>query len=90
MTIVSYIVAFVYSWKLSLVLSAVVPIYVIVGNYYSQEMIKGFELNRSEYEKAGGLAEEIIYNIKTVFSFGNMEKEVQTFDKILLFICIPF
>ena len=32
-------------------------------------------LGRKTYEKAGGVAEEMLYNIKTVASFGNFDFE---------------
>ncbi len=46
----------------------------IIGTVcYLLTALKGFiVLGRKTYEKAGGVAEEIFYNIKTVTSFGNL------------------
>ena len=39
--------------------------------------------SRKTYEKAGGMAEEMLYNIKTVASFSNFEFEIERFDKMI-------
>ena len=39
--------------------------------------------SRKSYEKAGGIAEEILYNIKTVTSFSNFEFEIERFNKMI-------
>jgi ATP-binding cassette subfamily B (MDR/TAP) protein 1 len=83
MFIASFIIGFTTSWKLSLALCAIVPFLGIGGYFFTKELMEGFTRKQKEYEKAGGLAEEVVYNIKTVASFGNMEKEVEGFDKLL-------
>ena len=42
-------------------------------------MRKFLFLSRKAYETAGGVAEEVLYNIKTVVSFGNFDYERQRF-----------
>ena len=37
-------------------------------------------LERKTYEKAGGVSEEMLYNIKTITSFGNFDFENDRFD----------
>ena len=39
--------------------------------------------SRKTYEKAGGMAEEMLYNIKTITSFSNYEYEIQRFNKMI-------
>ena len=41
----------------------------------------GIILSRKTYEKAGGIAEELLYNIKTVASFANFEFEMKRFNE---------
>ena len=40
-------------------------------------------VSKKEYEKADGIAEEILYNIQTVCSFGNFEYERERFNNKL-------
>jgi hypothetical protein len=42
-------------------------------------MRKGIILARKTWETAGGIAEEMLYNIKTVASFANFEYELKRF-----------
>ena len=42
-------------------------------------MRKFLFLSRKAYETAGGVAEEVLYNIKTVVSFGHFDFEKQRF-----------
>jgi ATP-binding cassette subfamily B (MDR/TAP) protein 1 len=46
-------------------------------------MRKSLFLSRKAYEKAGGVAEEVLYNIKTVVSFGNFDFERQRFGHLI-------
>ena len=39
--------------------------------------------SRKSFEKAGGVAEEMLYNIKTVASFANFEFEIERFNKLI-------
>jgi len=43
-------------------------------------MRKSLFLSRKAYETAGGETEEVIYNIKTVVSFGHFDYERQRFE----------
>ena len=77
------IVGFISSWKLTLVLLCCAPF--IVGSFFI--MIFCMEglmvLSRKTYEKAGGIAEELLYNIKTVTSFVNFDYELNRFGKLV-------
>ena len=44
---------------------------------------KGIILGRRTYERAGGMAEEVLYNIKTVSSFSNFEYEIDRFNRVI-------
>jgi len=41
----------------------------------------GIIMGRKTWEKSGGLAEEMLYNIKTVASFANFEFESKRFNQ---------
>ena len=83
MAIASFIVGFTYSWKLSLVLVSVLPL-LLVGAYYMITALRGASnRNREAYEKAGGIAEEVLLQMKTVASYANYEHEISRFEKKL-------
>ena len=76
------LIGFISSWKLTLVLLCCAPF--IVGSFLI--MIIFMEdimvLSRKTYEKAGGIAEELLYNIKTVTSFVNFDYELNRFGSL--------
>jgi len=76
-----FVVGFIASWKLTLVLLCCAPF--IVGSFFVMNywMEGAMILSRKTYEKAGGIAEELLYNIKTVTSFVNFDFELQRFGK---------
>jgi ATP-binding cassette subfamily B (MDR/TAP) protein 1 len=79
--ITAYTIAFTTSWKLSIVIITILPIFVFAGFFISKSTREGLIRSRKAYEKAGGIAEEVLYNIKTVASFGNFEYEQKRFDE---------
>ena len=74
------IIAFLASWKLTLIILCVAPFLAICIIYMVKSMRKSLFLSRKAYETAGGVAEEILYNIKTVVSFGHFDYEKQRFS----------
>ena len=78
-----FVIGFISSWKLTLILLCCAPF--IVGSFLV--MIFCMEgvmiLSRKTYEKAGGIAEELLYNIKTVTSFVNFDYELDRFGKLV-------
>ena len=73
------IIAFLASWKLTLIILCVAQFLAICIIYMVKSMRKSLFLSRKAYETAGGVAEEILYNIKTVVSFGHFDYEKQRF-----------
>ena len=84
MFVAAFVMGFTTSWKLSLALLSIVPMMGIGGYFFTQKLMEGTQQKEKEYEKAGGLAEEVIFNVKTVASFGNMDQEVKRFDEVLV------
>ena len=76
-----FIIAFITSWKLTLVMISICPFILVIIFFMSYSMKKGMILSRKNYEKAGGIAEEILYNIKTVASFANFDFEKRRFNE---------
>ena len=77
--IVGFIFAFIASWKLTLVMLCVAPIILFFSLFLMFALRKGIILARKTWEIAGGIAEEMLYNIKTVASFANFEYELRRF-----------
>ena len=73
------IIAFFASWRLTLIILCVAPFLAICIIYMVSSMRKFMFLSRKAYETAGGVAEEVLYNIKTVVSFGHFDFEKQRF-----------
>ena len=78
-----FIIGFISSWKLTLVLLCCAPF--IVGSFFIMVFcMEGIMvLSRKTYEKAGGIAKELLYNIKTVTSFVNFDYELKRFGKLV-------
>ena len=79
--IVGFVIAFICSWKLTLIMLCVAPLILIDMGFLVTSMKTGIVMSRKTYEKAGGIAEEMLYNIKTVASFANFEYEKSRFNE---------
>ena len=78
-TVASLIFAFFGSWKLTLVLLCFFPLAITIGIFLNKLNVRGNTLVRQTWELAGGIGEEIFYNIKTVASFANFDYELKRF-----------
>ena len=74
-----YIFGFFSCWKVTLVMASMLPVIIMIYFILSRCISKGIILSRKMWEYAGGIAEELIYNIKTVASFANFEYELKRF-----------
>ena len=75
----AFIFAFFGSWKLSLVLLSFSPLSIIISIIFNRINVEGNTLVLETWEFAGGIAEEILYNIRTVASFANFDYELKRF-----------
>ena len=75
--------AFYKSWLLTLVMLAISPGIIASLLFLAISLRKPLTCARKTYEKAGGVAEEILYNIKTVASFSNYEFEIHRFNRLI-------
>ena len=74
------VIAFITSWEVTLVMLCVSPFILGCIIFLVTSMKTGIIMGRKTYEKAGGIAEEVLYNIKTVASFANFEFEKLRFN----------
>ena len=75
----SLVFAFIGSWKLTLVILCLLPFMLLFLVCLSKNNYKGTMLARDVYESAGGIAEEILYNIRIIVSFANFDYELKRF-----------
>ena len=81
--ITGLIIAFITSWKLTLVMLTVSPCIIGAVCYLITALKNSIILGIKTYEKAGGVAEEMLYNIKTVASFANFDFENKRFGQYI-------
>ena len=79
--IIAFIFAFIISWKIALIMLCIAPFIIIDVLVLVTSMKTGIIMGRKTWEKAGGIAEEMLYNIKTVASFANFEYETRRFNQ---------
>uniref|UniRef100_A0A803VZR3 Bile salt export pump n=2 Tax=Ficedula albicollis TaxID=59894 RepID=A0A803VZR3_FICAL len=75
-----FLLGFVSGWKLTLVIIAVSPLLGVGAALYG---LVSRELKA--YAKAGAVADEVLSSIRTVAAFGGEKKEVERYDKNLVF-----
>lgn len=71
------------SWKLTLVTLALLPIFAAIALYITKSLESLMVIGLKTYEEAGGITEEVLYNIKTVASFANFSFEEKRFEKTI-------
>ena len=76
-----FVIAFITSWKITLLMLCMAPFIIGVIIFMVTAMRTGIIMGRKTYEKGGGIAEEMLYNIKTVASFSNFEFEQKRFNE---------
>ena len=74
--IAGFVCAFIASWKLTLILLTCFP-FILAGAIIMTFTLKNLIVSaRKTYEMAGGVVEELLYNIKTITSFVNFDYEI--------------
>lgn len=69
------------SWKMSLILMSVFPFIFIASYLVVKGVADSQEKTQKYFEQACGIAEEVLYNIKTVATFANFKYEQSRFDE---------
>lgn len=81
--VVGMILAFVYSWRLSLVVLSFSPLLGISGAIFSKIMVDSTGEGQGAYGEAGAVATETFNLIKTVHAFGGQKEESRRYDSKL-------
>ncbi|XP_059822231.1 bile salt export pump [Hypanus sabinus] len=80
-----FLLGFVSGWKLTLVIIAVSPLIGVGAALMALSISKLTGLGLKAYAKAGSVADEVLSSIRTVAAFGGERKEVERYDKNLVF-----
>ncbi|OQV12032.1 Multidrug resistance protein 1A [Hypsibius exemplaris] len=81
--IAALIIAFVYSWKLTLVILAFIPLVVIGGAFQNKVLVGQAGKNQKQLEGAGKVAFETISNFRTVSMLGLQQKFFEAYEERL-------
>ncbi|XP_030453534.1 ABC transporter B family member 13-like isoform X2 [Syzygium oleosum] len=81
--VVGFAVGFTSVWQLTLLTLAVVPLIAIAGGAYTVTMSTLSGKGEAAYAEAGKVAEEVISQIRTVYSFVGEDKAVEAYSKSL-------
>ncbi|XP_054826934.1 bile salt export pump isoform X2 [Eublepharis macularius] len=83
--ICGFLLGFVSGWKLTLVIIAVSPLIGVGAGIIGLAVAKLTGRELKAYAKAGAVADEVLSSIRTVAAFGGERKEVERYDKNLVF-----
>ncbi|XP_073253010.1 ATP-dependent translocase ABCB1-like isoform X3 [Porites lutea] len=78
-----FVLAFVYGWKLTLVLISVTPLLVVAGGILGKVMAAFTTKGLDAYAKAGSVAVEVLSSIRTVAAFGGENEEIKRYSSCL-------
>lgn len=79
--ITGFTISFIVSWKLSLIVLTVAPLTLFLIFYFTSVVKQASKISKKAYQKAGGIAEEMLYNIQTIYSFLNLDFETERFNR---------
>ncbi|XP_047326308.1 ABC transporter B family member 19-like [Impatiens glandulifera] len=81
--ICGYLVGFIRSWKISLAVFAVTPLTMFCGIAYKAVYIGLTGKEEASYRKAGGIAEQTISSVRTIFSFVMEDEMIAKYTDLL-------
>jgi len=82
--VIGIVSAFVYGWKLTLVVLSCVPFIIAATSVVARLQGSLAEKELKSYSDAANVAEEVFSGIRTVFAFSGQEKENARFGKLLI------
>ncbi|KAH8236955.1 hypothetical protein KR038_001099 [Drosophila bunnanda] len=82
--VIGIVSAFVYGWKLTLVVLSCVPFIIVATSVVARLQGSLAEKELKAYSDAANVAEEVFSGIRTVFAFSGQEKENVRFGKLLI------
>lgn len=82
--VTGFVLAFVYGWRLALVMFACMPILLIVGVFIMMNIKKYTTLSQDVYAHAGSIVEQAIGGIRTVYAFSLQKRFADLYDARLV------
>ena len=73
-------ISFLVNCRLSLIVLTMAPLTLFFIFYFTSSLKISSKITNKAYQKAGGIAEEVLYNIQTICSFGNFDFEIRRFN----------
>uniref|UniRef100_A0A452RYI7 Bile salt export pump n=1 Tax=Ursus americanus TaxID=9643 RepID=A0A452RYI7_URSAM len=84
-SICGFLLGFYQGWKLTLVIISVSPLIGIGAAIIGLSVSKFTDYELKAYAKAGSVADEVLSSVRTVAAFGGEKKEVERYEKNLVF-----
>lgn len=81
--VVGFSLGFLIVWQLTLVTLAIVPLIAVAGGAYTVIMSSLSKRGEDAYAEAGKLAEEVISQVRVVYSFVGEEKAIEAYSNSL-------
>ncbi|ORY03080.1 ABC transporter protein [Basidiobolus meristosporus CBS 931.73] len=75
-----FVLAFVKGWKMTLVLLSALPLLAAVGALMTRFVTQNTSGGQGAYASAGGVADEVLSSIKTVYAFGSQKREILRYN----------
>ncbi|XP_073437558.1 ATP-dependent translocase ABCB1-like isoform X5 [Dendrobates tinctorius] len=83
-SVTGIVIAFVYGWKLTLVIISISPLLGLSGALWSKISASYITKEIKAYAKAGAVAEEVLTAIRTVVAFNGQEKASEKYNANLI------
>uniref|UniRef100_A0A914UNP2 Uncharacterized protein n=1 Tax=Plectus sambesii TaxID=2011161 RepID=A0A914UNP2_9BILA len=78
-----FIIAFIYSWKLTLVMLSLTPLMALSGGFMGKMISSASRREQELYSVAGAIAEEVLSCIRTVIAFNGQKRESDRYENAL-------
>eukprot|EP00178_Gracilaria_changii_P015844 TRINITY_DN444_c7_g1_i1.p1 TRINITY_DN444_c7_g1~~TRINITY_DN444_c7_g1_i1.p1 ORF type:complete len:1288 (-),score=283.32 TRINITY_DN444_c7_g1_i1:6972-10835(-) len=78
--ITGFIIAFIYGWKLTLIILAISPLLALGGVMFGKLAAESSSDTQKSYGAAGGVASEVLSLIRTVTAYNGQESEARRYD----------
>eukprot|EP01062_Namystynia_karyoxenos_P032709 TRINITY_DN240_c0_g1_i7.p1 TRINITY_DN240_c0_g1~~TRINITY_DN240_c0_g1_i7.p1 ORF type:complete len:1341 (+),score=400.37 TRINITY_DN240_c0_g1_i7:98-4024(+) len=80
MVLGSYIIGFVASWRLTLIMLSTAPLVAAGGALMQWSLTTLSDQTREAYAEAGGIAEEVLASVRTVYAFNGQEASIERYS----------
>ncbi|WKY07567.1 hypothetical protein Q1695_007212 [Nippostrongylus brasiliensis] len=78
-----FVIAFVFSWKLTLIMMSLTPFMIVCGSFMAKRAALVTKEEAKKYAEAGKIAEEALTSMKTVIAFNGQQYECERYDQAL-------